>query len=430
LSALPPLVLPSVPYVYVGGNLATEANNWINSASNTFKSVPRGLVTNSLTVNGTLATLLFELKTAQLLGARGSNWWTNLTLFPFRVSDAGRTNPALTTLLSLEYNTTNQPGYKLPAMFATISNLVENSANAGIASLRQVVRDIYRINSLLNNTNPATFLSPVDEIRRFLWNDTMDSNYLFWATTAAQFPSAIGGASVILSSVSPRPTTNVFLVVRSDTVGGPCRLLDLNGGGPTMALVNSSGLPFSFPDNFEILPGSLVEVSGYSDAVSAGCAYPAIEVVSALLCAVPVSTDADADGNLLIDTWENKFFGGTGLTSPFSDTDGDGYSDLQEMLEGSDPRDFFGRPAVAVAAFSAPVLGFEETGGTVELHFLWPAAYIGKFNFGVRHTGTLGLPFTDLVATGPISVSGNEFKMTFAAPATAQHFYYLTVALH
>ncbi len=144
---------------------------------------------------------------------------------------------------------------------------------------------------------------------------------------------------------------------------------------------------------------------------------------------MPVSTDADANGNLLIDSWENKFFGGTGLTSPFTDTDGDGYSDIQEMIEGSDPRDFYGRPAVAVAPFAAPVLRFAETGGAVELHFLWPAAYVGKFDFGVRHTGALGMPFTDLVATGPLPVSGNEFKMTFPAPATAQHFYYLTVAL-
>jgi hypothetical protein len=430
LVVVPPLVLPSVPYVYGGGNLATEANNWVNSASNAFKNLPRAVVTNSLTVNDSLESLLFEMKVAQLLGARGSNWWTNITLFPFRVSDAGRTNPPQATLLSLEMKTSNQPGYKLQAAFATISNLVENSASVGIADLRQVVQDIYRINSVLNNTNPATFVSPVDEIRYFLWNGTMNSNYLFWATTTGQFSSALTGAGTILASVSPRPTTNVMLLVRLDTLGGPCRILDLNGGGPTFALLDAAGRPFGFPDNFQLLPGALVEISGYTDVATLNCAFPAIEVTSALLCSVPIATDADGDGNLLIDTWEKKFFGALGLVNPFGDDDGDGYSNLQEMLEGSDPDDFYGRPAVPPAAFDAPVVMFDEAGGHIELHFQWPASYIGKFNFGVRHTAEIGTPFLDLPATGPSQVAGDEFEMTFTVPATTQHFYYLTVSLH
>ncbi|HYV32054.1 MAG TPA: thrombospondin type 3 repeat-containing protein, partial [Candidatus Binatia bacterium] len=337
LSPVPPLTLPPVPYTYGGASITDEANNWINAASNAFKNLPRAVVANSLTVGDTLESLLFELKVAQLLGARGSNWWTNLTLFPFRVSDAGRTNPSQTTLLSLERQTTNQPGYKLQAMFATIHNLVENDLSPDIASLRQVVQDIYRINSLLNNTNPATFASPVDELRYFLWNGTLESNYLSWATSSNVFASATSGAVSILAAVSPRPTTNVFLVVRTDTLGGPCRLLDLMSGGPTFALLDSGGLAFGLPNNFSLLPGSLVELSGYTDVTNPSCAYPAIEVTSALLCSVPIATDADGDGNLLIDTWEKKFYGRLGLANPFADDDGDGYSNLQEMLEGSDP---------------------------------------------------------------------------------------------
>ena len=195
-------------------------------------------------------------------------------------------------------------------------------------------------------------------------------------------------------------------------------------------MLDSGGLAFGLPNNFSLLPGSLVELSGYTDVTNPSCAYPAIEVTSALLCSVPIATDADGDGNLLIDTWEKKFYGRLGLANPFADDDGDGYSNLQEMLEGSDPQDFYGRPSAAPAVFNAPVLALHEAGGQIQLDFQWPAAYVGRFNFGVRHTAAIGTPFTELLASGPVQVLGDEFTMTFAVPATSQHYYYLTVSLH
>lgn len=429
LEPVPAPQFPPVSYVYGGGSLATEANNWILSASNTLNHLPRATLSRTLTINDTLESLLFERSVAQQLGARGFAAWTNLTLFPFRPSDAGRTNPAQSTLLALESATTNQPGYRLQTMFGTISNLVENSANANIASLRAVVQDIYRTDSLLNNSNPATFVSPVDEIRRFLWTGNEDTNYLAWSTTTGQFSAASSGAAQILAAVSPRPTTNVMLVVRNDTLGSECRLLDTLIGGATFALQDVNGQPFGFPANFELLPGTVVEVEGYTDVTNSNCGYPAIQVVSAMLSSVPISTDNDGDGNLLIDSWEKRFYGDTGLVDPFGDSDGDGYSNLQEMLSGSDPRDFQGRPAGVPVNFNQPLLSFESNGNQIELHFHWPAAYISNFHFGVRHSSALGQPFASLAVSPPVQVAGDEFKITFTEPATAKHFYYLTVSL-
>jgi hypothetical protein len=177
------------------------------------------------------------------------------------------------------------------------------------------------------------------------------------------------------------------------------------------------------------LPGSLVEITGYADVTNSACGTPAIEVLGALLCSVPIASDSDADGDLLIDTWEKQFFGHQSAANPFADSDGDGYSNIQEMLEGSDPGDFHGRPGVPVEPFAAPVLSLGESGGQMELHFQWPAAYIGQFNFGVQHTAAIGTPFTNLIVTGPILVSGNHYKVTFPPPGTPQHYYYLTIAL-
>ena len=429
LAAVPAPQFPAVPYTYGGGNITNEARNWIVAASNVFSHLPRATYPQTLNNNSTLEALLFELRVAQMLAARSNAWWTNITLFPTRVADAGRTNPPQSLLLSLESAVTNQPGYKLQTTFSLISNLVETSVSPPIASLRAVVQDIYRIDSLLNNTNPGRFVLPVDEIRYFLWQGTFDSNYLAWAATSNQFAAATTGAAAILAAVSGRPTTNVVLVVRHDTLTGPCRILDLLPGGATFALQDAIGLPFSFPNNFQLLPGTVVQVSGYTDVTNSSCTYQAIEATSVLLNSVPIATDTDGSGNLLIDSWENRFFGAVGLVDPFGDADGDGYQNIQEMIEGTDPLDAYGHPTVAIAHFAPPVLDLVPNGSQVELYFVWPADYINRFNFGVRHTPALSTPFADLAVGAPVATGVNQYKLTFAVPATSQHFYFLTVAL-
>jgi len=428
MTAVPAPRFPTVPYVYGGGNITNEALGWILAASNTFCALPRATLAQTLNNNSTLEALLFELRLAQMLGVRSNTWWTNLTLFPSRVADTGRTNPPQSLLLSLETAINNRPGYKLQTTFGVISNQVETSTNLAVASLRAVVRDIYRIDSLLNNTNPSRFVLPVDEIRYFLWHGTLDSNYLAWATTSNQFAAATSGAAAILAAVSGRPSTNVFLAVRNDTLTASCHILDRVGGGATFALQGAGGLPFSFPNNFQLLPGTVVQISGYTDATNSNCAYPVIEVTSVLLNSVPIATDTDATGNLLIDSWENRFFGATGLVDPFGDADGDGYQNIQEMLDGTDPLDPNGHSA-SIANFAPPVLDLVPNGPQVELHFLWPTNYINRFSFGVRHASALDTPFTDLSVALPDGVGGNEFKITFTAPAALQHFYFLTVSL-
>ena len=65
LVATPPLMLPDIPYVYGGGSSAVEAQNWINAASNALNNLPRAVLTQDLTVDSTLESLLVEMKLAQ-----------------------------------------------------------------------------------------------------------------------------------------------------------------------------------------------------------------------------------------------------------------------------------------------------------------------------------------------------------------------------
>ena len=428
-----PVLAPQFPVVNytfgsAGGSLLTEATNWILAASNALINLPFPVLTNNLTINNTLEALLFEQAVANLLIARGVPASNNLTLFPFRPHDAGRINPSQALLLSLETQTNSQPAYQLPTVLAGITNLIENSPDPNLAALRAVVQDIYRIDSLLNNSNPAVFLSPVDEIRLFLWTGNEDTNYLAYSQATAEFTAASNGVQTVLASLSPRTTTSLLLVIRPDTLAGNCPILDVNGGGGTFALVDVNNRPFAFPANFQMLPGTIVQVTGYTDVTNSSCGYPAIQVTAAMLYSIPVTSDADTDGDLLIDTWEDRFFGHTGV-NPFADNTGDGYSNLQKMLEGSDPLDYYSLPAVPPVTFSRPTLMLSNQGGLVEIDFTWPARYISNFNFGVLHTPDLSQPFTSLSASAPVQISGDQFKITFTLPSGVQDYYYETISL-
>ena len=431
LIQVPVLSALQVPYTFgsAGGNITNEAQGWIVAASNAWWNLKRAVLTNDLTVDDTLTALLVEQKIAQLLGARGTNWWTNVTLFPYRVNDLTRVNPSQDLLLSLE-NAAGPalPGYNLQTLFVTISNLVETSVLPGVTNLRWVVRDVYRIDSLLNNANPATFALPVDELRQFLWQGTLDSNYLYWASSASGFSNASAGAAFILNSVTSRPTTNLTLVVRSDTFTGSCRILDRSGGGVPWGLLNDAGLAFSFPANFNLLPGAVLTVSGYTDVTNTDCASRYLQVTNMMLTSVPVASDYDLNGNLLLDTWEQVFFGKLGV-DPFADSDGDGYSNLQEMLDGTDPTDPLSHVGSAVA-FAPPTLTLLPSGGTLHLIFNWPSSYISRFVIGLRSTAALGSPFMNEPSAVLHDLPAPDWhELTLATPADPGRFYYLYLML-
>ena len=426
LVSVPALSAMSVAYTNSGSNSFWEATNWVRLASNSWSSLKRGIVTNSLTVTNSLAALLFEQTTAILLGSRSNVWWTNITLFPFRVADVARTNPPSSLLLSLETNLdAAHPGYKLQTALATISNVVATSSSVTVSNLRKLAQEIYRIDSRYNNDYPATFASPIDELRYFIWNGKFDSNYLARTAFSSIFNSASNGIIAVLSAVQPRPMTNLSLLVRADTFASTIRLLDqTNSGNAAYALLDSSGLPFSFPDNFQLPPGSKVTAYGYTDVTSPSPTNPALEVVAIGLAAVPIANDADTDGNLLIDSWENKFFGHLG-NNPFADPDLDGFSNLQEMFDGSDPTDLRGIPSGTPVTFARPVVEIVTDGSWLRLRFTWPSAYISQVAFRVKAAPTLAAPFSDVGTATPEAVPGiaDRWQINVARPAAPLYFY-------
>jgi hypothetical protein len=418
-----------VPYTFGGGNLTTEANAWIQAASNAYASVTREIHKGDLTVRDTLAAVLVERKIGQILVTRGFDWGTNITLFPFRPSDAGRSNVSQTVLLSLEKETSNGlPAFRLQTVYHTISNLVETSGAGSIINLRAVAHDIYDICSTHNNANPASFTPPLDQLRRFLGQCGYDSNYLAHTGLTNLFASACIGANSILDAVPPRPVTNVTVVATASVPGLPADGFMLFGTGTPVELLKDDGSRYDLPDSFGVLPGSWLQVRGYAD-VSNSPTGLVLEVIALSLTSIPIASDTDLDGNLLVDTWEKLFFGDR--QNPFGDWDGDGYTNLQEMFENSDPNDPQGIPAVPVVALGPPYMELIPDGTQLRLRFNWPALYINRVLFGVKSAPDLSTPFTNVSASGPVAVFGqpNTYDLIVPAPPSPSHFYLLYLSL-
>jgi hypothetical protein len=426
LPALAELVLP-------GGNETTNASSWIAAASNAvhaFIASKAQRIERTLGPLDTLVSLLVERKLSELLLARGHAWASNLTLFPWRPTDAARTAVGTEDLLSLQQRTSaGLPGYRLSTVHESIAQATLNATDAATSLLREVAVGVYLVNARSNAVLPGIFPAPVDALRELVNFGQLNSNYLAangWvATNLASVPSTVAG---ILASVPVRPVTVAVGQVRADSFGGGCSWLE--GPSGSIALVDANGKPFRFPEVFQLLPGSEVSVTGYADVVARGCAGTALEVISAGVVAIPEATLTDANGNLLSDTWEWRFAAGGQRGETFLDRDGDGYTAFQEMVEGSDPGDAGSVPRAAAAVLSPPRMSVGLSAvdpNLVEFTWSWPSAYAHLVDFGLMAGGQVGIAF-DEIAT-ELEVVGDVWKVVVPRAELPQRFFRLAMRL-
>ncbi|MDW8310513.1 MAG: thrombospondin type 3 repeat-containing protein, partial [Verrucomicrobiales bacterium] len=294
----------SVSYTFGGGNLVAEANAWIAAASNAWAGLTRPISKGDLTVRDTLTAALVERKIGDILVSRGLPWGTNITLFSFRPGDAARTNLSRELLLWLETEPTNGiPAWRLSTLYQTISNLVETSSAGAIMNLRAVATEIFDICSTHNNANPARFTPPLDQLRRFLRTGNYDAEYSDFSIFHGIFASAHAGAASILAAVPPRPVTNVLLTATLPGGGSAPIQFTLHPGSTPVKLYKNDGSPYDLPDSFAVLPGSLLQVRAFADLPNPPGGL-ALEVIRVNLTSIPMASDSDLDGNLLVDTWE------------------------------------------------------------------------------------------------------------------------------
>ena len=379
----PTSTVVQVGYEYAGGTLAQESANWIAAAQAAYAAHPRAVQEDDLGIEEVLAGLLVERKLADEIYDAGlsTNRW--VSLFKGRTADTTMEGISVSGIRALE---TNSPAFDLRTLVEYVRGHASTCSN-----LWKVAQQVYGICSDLgrDSANAGKYPLPVDVLRTFIFDGTLQSNYLSAASlTSAELSAATQEVATVLGSVPTRTWSSFALTVRTNSFDAACPVL-YNGAGMAKSLYDSSGNPYRFPTSFQLASGTEVQLTAYTDRDWNRCpGTDPLEVISLTLTALPSASGNDADGNLLPDDYEAMFLVGSG-GSATSDLDGDGFGDLQEYLDGTDPSDASSHGSASVD-LGPPAI--QINGG--ELAIDWPAAYAASFVFTIEYTGDLaGTPF-------------------------------------
>jgi hypothetical protein len=424
LVPVPPTNQFLVNYSYGGGSLATETANWIVAASNAVKTAENPTNAGLLTHESALVAALFERHAADALLARGTNGAGHATLFDFRSGDADRLAITAADISNLEqYSGPGAPGYSQQTVFEFLDREVRSPKSSALSDF---AKELWRISAAESNAEQGTYPLPFDEVRRLLSGEPITPSYLPFKSLSTNELAARAQAAKLLALVPPRPQTNITAVVVANHSGPePIRLQTLDGRA--IALWRFDGAPFVFPPNLQLLPGARIALFAHSDLPSSQGEL-ALEVIWVAMTAVPMPSPGDADGNLLVDSWEELFFGHIGV-DPFADADGDGYSNFQEMLEGTQPDDALVKPGVPPNGLERPLLVLNTEGGQLNFRFTWPASFIDQFQFGLQASDQVEGPYVQ-TSTPPLSpVGGGAYELQLPRTLDPLRFYRLTLQL-
>ncbi len=139
----------------------------------------------------------------------------------------------------------------------------------------------------------------------------------------------------------------------------------------------------------------------FVDVASPGPIRPATYIIADAPVIAP-GPRTDADGNGLPDAWESAF----GVKDPNGDPDGDGFTNLQEYLGGSDPLDAESKPGsdLRTVAMTTRLPGSGAPAGTV-CEIAWPATVAGVV---FESSADIDAPEPWEVIAGPIATVGTE----------------------
>jgi hypothetical protein len=375
LFLIPTPAAPVIAYVPGGGSLADEVAAWTAAATAAYTNQVRPTVAGNWTEIDTLTALLMEWKIEQVLIARGLAGLTpgKLTLFGGRLGDAGRFVPAAADLAALRLRASaDLPGYDLAAVFTQLETTVAAAPALNVA--RAAATAIYRVSSAESNAAaPGTWLPPFDVLRAFVRGTPLPAPYAAAVGIAApDLAVAQTALAALVGELPARPVQLFTLLVGPDSFSGGCRSLTDKVTAETVNLFASPGAPYQSTDGFALIPGTEIEVLAYTDLVGP-CAGIDVEVIRVDVISFPPVPFTDVNKNLLPDEWEWTLLPGGG--GAFDDDDGDGVSNLQEYLDGTDPLDANSKAAEALLV-QVPQLNLLQ-GENDDLVILWsfPAVY-------------------------------------------------------
>ena len=423
--AQPPV---SVAYSWSGGDPSAEVTAWSNAAQTAYAAAVRPEQGESATVVDTLTAALFETFVARELSRRGLLTASAVSLFPARTEPESLPHPSAADLLLIQTaGDRDYPAYNLVDTLSWLRTACTNTAYTDVTALRTLAHSIYGVASLQMNDAPGQYPLPFDAIRAVVQEGTVTGAYTNHIG-AAELNLAKQGSDRLLGLIPARPRLTLHLLAGASQPPDSAVLADPDSG-LRYSLVSAGGAAFPLVFAFAVPSNSTLHVEGFLNGADTrrGADFE-VEVITLSATALPAPTPVDQDANLLPDAYEHLVFGVTG-TPLGRDWDNDGYSDLQEYLEGCDPTDATVTPAVAAVALEPPEAHIALDGSDVRVFWLWPARYHNRFDFILESTPALGaLPF----AASTPSVNAADDLLDIRLPTASegpQRFYRIRVRL-
>lgn len=437
----PAVSVDPVSYIYGsgGGTLPLEAAAWINAAKSHYAGIQRPSVVRAFDLFDTLSLLLAELRLEQILQYRGLLTLDQLTLTGFRNNEtpvslaeapgdgSERVIVPTSVLSSLRHKFDGtDTGYLARTLYETIEQCVQSDPAQSVLDLRTVAEALYRVSAATANTTPGALLPPLDALRQFIRTGSLlNTGYLPDPVAppfdSATLTSAYSGVDYILNKEMRRPLEFRELEVEAGSEQGGCTVLRDVNTLDTVSLIDFQGNPYPLPDGFSLPVGTRLIVEGYADQDSDCGADHTLEVIPpAQLVLLPVATVNDTNGNLISDDLEDLY---PQSLDPFGDSDGDGFSDLQEALEGTNPFSALDVPAGSPLSLVPPEVAIDETSPTsFTLSFSFPGTYAGDINFRLFSGPDLQSISTD-TGINASHLGGDGFQVILNKPGSYPVFY-------
>ncbi|MDB6070619.1 MAG: hypothetical protein JWL81_1790 [Verrucomicrobiales bacterium] len=392
LVPVPRIALPKINYVPGNGTITQEVAAWKAAALAARNASQPVIVPITPTEHQVLAALLFERWLNATALTRNLSGVTpgNVTVFPSRPGEAA--SRFLTPEEFADLRTRidgSKPGWNAASVLASLQAAVVPPGTAALTQLRALATDLWRASSLLGvGENAPDYLPPLDVLRAFLRTGQLPAEYAAASTlTALQRDQAWQSIAPLLASLSPRPVATVDLEVTAQTYTGPAPRLKRADAPGEVSLLAAEGVPYQLPGSFTLVPGARIRVTGHTDLTDPEYPGDELEVISLSVILIPVPFSPDADNNLLPDAWDSFFFAGGG--EPMADSDGDGFSNLQELLDGTDPQSASSKGTQA-AKLDPPVIAIDVVPGEdVFLEWDYPAGYKDKIVFHIQSSPDL-----------------------------------------
>lgn len=453
LIAVPRQSVGEFVFDYDGVSSTTDAAaDWVTAAQGHYLSLTRPVLSEVLSSGDSLSLLLLERLFNEYLHARNPSLpessFLSLTGFrdpisplPLEDAVAGRPFSASESELRAlqEWLAPNDTGHLLQNVYAALLENIQLTPTTEMMAMKKLSDEIAYYSDFLDSGGaPGLYPNPFDTLRGVV---TQMKNKAGQVDGVIDLPGSAQGVGYAQDvSLSPTEFASadfllaqlLSLMPNRDTVS-----LTLRVGGDSFAegqvpllydsnilpyeLYRSDGTPYLFQEPLPV--GAELQVIAFTDRdhLPSSLGIP-LDVISAKLSSVPQPAFVDANFNALDDEWELFFFGQP--TDPFADADGDGYSNLQELLEGTNPTlagSFPNSPAIPLGP--PPIDIYQLPNGELALESDFPSLYSEQVRFALLIQSDLALPFQKVPGVTADDTGTDLYRVEIPLPADDKRFY-------